>query len=232
MSKTIIVSNCIGKLQDALTDSNRFENVIIQETYKLVDFISNLRNYDCALCILGNCNGIDQQVELIDIIRVISPHSRIIGVYKDEEELIRLIKEGIDYWIHEESSIQLGEEIVVFSLMNSSKKQSAQFKDQGFVPINDSIHVNFHTHRCFYNDQEILLTPNENTIVKALYEAEGQIVSREDLYETLKKLDNKHYPVGKARVIDVHVRNLRYRLGYDVIRTVRNEGYYLNVDNI
>lgn len=230
MSKTILVSNCNGKLFEGLQDSERFEKVTLKETGALVDFISNLRNYDCALCILGNCNGIEQQVELIDIIRVVSPHSKIIGVYRDEEELIRLIKEGVDMWLHEGSSIQLGEEVVVFSLMNSKKKQLETFLEQGYVKINDKVHVNFHTHRCLYNNEELVLTPNENTIVKMLFDAQGEIVSRESLYESLKRIGEEEYESSKVRVIDVHIRNLRYRLGYDVIRTVRNEGYYLNLE--
>lgn len=69
------------------------------------------------------------------------------------------------------------------------------------------------------------LTSVEFALLEALVKAAGRIVSRERLTEIVLGRDLRPFD----RVIDVHVSNLRRKLGNERIKTVRGSGYLLVV---
>jgi len=75
------------------------------------------------------------------------------------------------------------------------------------------------------NDRPIALTSVEFALLEILLQHPGQIVTREELTETI--LGRKLGPFD--RVIDVHVSNIRKKLGasVDPIKAVRGRGYLL-----
>jgi len=73
--------------------------------------------------------------------------------------------------------------------------------------------------------ERISLTRSEVRLLGLLAEHPGEIVSRRTLMEHLWQSDF----VGGERAGDVHVSNLRRKLGSDVIESVRGEGYRLRV---
>ena len=68
----------------------------------------------------------------------------------------------------------------------------------------------------------VKLSPRERAILEALLERPGRPVSRRQIRERL-------YGAREAQVlgnpVEVHIHNLRAKLGADVIRTVRGLGY-------
>ena len=72
------------------------------------------------------------------------------------------------------------------------------------------------------NGQIVSLSYKEYNLLKALLEANGKILSREALFA---KVWGAYY--GESRTLDVHIRNLRKKLGTagKYIRTVKNIGY-------
>jgi DNA-binding response OmpR family regulator len=73
--------------------------------------------------------------------------------------------------------------------------------------------------------ERISLTRSEVRLLGLLAEHPGEVVSRRALMEHLWQSDF----VGGERAGDVHVSNLRRKLGSDVIESVRGEGYRLRV---
>jgi two-component system response regulator QseB len=66
------------------------------------------------------------------------------------------------------------------------------------------------------------LSPRERAILEALLERPGRPVSRTQLRERLYGAKEPHV-LGNP--VEVHIHNLRTKLGTDVIRTVRRLGY-------
>jgi two-component system response regulator MtrA len=69
--------------------------------------------------------------------------------------------------------------------------------------------------------QEALLTKSEFQLLKYIVAREGKVVSREDLMREIMGYANFLYD----RTIDTHIKNIRHKIGDDVILTVRGIGY-------
>jgi two-component system response regulator QseB len=70
-------------------------------------------------------------------------------------------------------------------------------------------------------DRPLLLSPKEFTLLHALLENSGKVLSRDRLGQIL-------YGWGEeveSNAVEVHVHNLRKKLGFDLVRTVRGVGY-------
>lgn len=68
---------------------------------------------------------------------------------------------------------------------------------------------------------ESLLTKSEFQLLKYIIAREGKVVSREDLMKEIMWYANFLYD----RTIDTHIKNIRHKIGDDVILTVRGIGY-------
>lgn len=86
--------------------------------------------------------------------------------------------------------------------------------------------LNIGTRRVYVKGKEVRLTNAEFTILQMLLTAEGRLVSREDISRTALNRDLAPFD----RSIDVHISNLRRKLGTppwggDRISTIRGTGY-------
>jgi DNA-binding response OmpR family regulator len=77
----------------------------------------------------------------------------------------------------------------------------------------------------YLNGHPLVLTSVEFALLETLVRESGRIVSRERLTETVLGRELRPFD----RVIDVHVSNLRRKLGNERIKTVRGAGYLLVV---
>jgi two-component system response regulator CpxR len=73
----------------------------------------------------------------------------------------------------------------------------------------------------YLDSRPLLLTSVEFTLLEALVKEAGRIVSRERLTEMVLGRELRPFD----RVIDVHVSNLRRKLGNERIKTIRGSGY-------
>lgn len=95
--------------------------------------------------------------------------------------------------------------------------------------IFDNVKMNFSRHKVWLDSKELELTATEFKILKRLVLEPGHVFSRDDLIK---------YAMGEnvsvlVRTIDVHVTNLRKKLGSfgTKIESVRGVGYRLNDDS-
>lgn len=77
--------------------------------------------------------------------------------------------------------------------------------------------------RALYRKRDLKLTPKEFDLLWMLAQAKGRIVTREQLIIRLWGYDF----VGNERVIDTHMKNLRNKLPFPMIQTVKGIGYRL-----
>lgn len=76
-----------------------------------------------------------------------------------------------------------------------------------------------------YQGRKIALSPREFAILDALVACPGTPVSRRELRE---RLYGAKEPAILGNPVQVHIHNLRTKLGEDVIRTVRGSGYVVS----
>jgi len=89
--------------------------------------------------------------------------------------------------------------------------------------------VNFSRHQVYVGDQKLDLTPKEFLLLKSLINANGRVLSRDQLLDQIWGHD--YY--GESRTVDVHIRRLRMKLLQcaSIVETVKGFGYRIKLDN-
>jgi two-component system alkaline phosphatase synthesis response regulator PhoP len=97
----------------------------------------------------------------------------------------------------------------------------------GGLVVFTHLHIDPGSRQVWVDDRSIELTAMEFDLLRALAEQRGQVLSREQLLESVWGHD--YY--GDLRVVDVHLGHLRRKLGdRDFIQTVRGVGYRFDPD--
>lgn len=95
--------------------------------------------------------------------------------------------------------------------------------DSAEVSIGD-ITLNTSTHIAHRAGETLALSRREYMLLKALMENAGSILTRDSL-------ENRLYSWGEeiaSNALDVHIHNLRKKVGNDVIQTIRGMGYMIS----
>lgn len=105
-------------------------------------------------------------------------------------------------------------------LRRSRKKYSAEERAYHI----GELFVNPERHIVEVNEKTVSLSYKEYHLLTVLLEADGKVLTREELFA---KVWGEFY--GESRTLDVHIRNLRMKLGTagKYIRTVKNIGYQI-----
>lgn len=105
-------------------------------------------------------------------------------------------------------------------LRRSRKKYSAEERAYHI----GELFVNPERHIVEVNGKTVSLSYKEYHLLTVLLEADGKVMTREELFA---KVWGEFY--GESRTLDVHIRNLRMKLGTagKYIRTVKNIGYQI-----
>ena len=105
------------------------------------------------------------------------------------------------------------------------RRQEQELHRVGLVRDLPGMELDYERGAVVRKGERIALTRSEVRLLGLLAEHAGEIVSRRSLMEHLWQSDF----VGGERAGDVHVSNLRRKLGSDVIESVRGEGYRLRL---
>jgi DNA-binding response OmpR family regulator len=81
-------------------------------------------------------------------------------------------------------------------------------------------------HEIVLDGRDVSLTRTEFTLVSALAEQPGRVLSRQRL---LRALEDERGKRPSARAVDVYIAQLRAKLGTDLIRTIHGVGYVLDL---
>lgn len=85
----------------------------------------------------------------------------------------------------------------------------------------EDIIINTDSYEVFKNGKKVELTIKEYQILKLLMENPNKVFSREYIIEKIWKYDF----AGEEQVIYSHIKNIRRKVGENVIKTVRGIGY-------
>ena len=92
--------------------------------------------------------------------------------------------------------------------------------------IFEKLKLDLNTYSVQIDDQHIELTLKEFNILKMLIEKYPQVVTRENLLDSIWGYD--YY--GDTRIVDAHIKNLRKKIILPYIKTVKGIGYTLEKD--
>ncbi|MGL4772423.1 MAG: response regulator transcription factor [Clostridium sp.] len=96
-------------------------------------------------------------------------------------------------------------------------------KDEGEWIVFEELKLNLNTFKCYLNDEEFEVTLKEFNILKVLIESYPRVANREFLMDKIWGYD--YY--GDMRVIDTHIKNIRKKINYKYLKTVKGIGYVL-----
>lgn len=108
------------------------------------------------------------------------------------------------------------------------KAQLRRYKNYNKIDNNESIihkglNIQNHTHQCFYNEQELTLTPTEFSIIWELSLKIGMVVTTSDLFQAVWK---SNYQPNDNNTIMVHIRHIREKMkDNNFIKTIWGVGY-------
>lgn len=80
------------------------------------------------------------------------------------------------------------------------------------------------SHSVFLEGKRINISPREFTLLYKLLENAGRVLSREQLSQSLYGWDTEI----DSNAVEVHVHNLRKKLGEELIQTIRGVGYMID----
>ena len=109
---------------------------------------------------------------------------------------------------------EISEENIITTdkIVKSQKSNILKYKD---------ITLNKEHYEILKDGEKINLTIKEFDILKLLLENKNKVISREKLLNCVWGYDY----LGDEKIVNTHIRNIRKKLGDDIIATVRGVGY-------
>ncbi len=101
-------------------------------------------------------------------------------------------------------------------------RRSNNSKSEDFLMF-EKLKLNLNTYTIEIDEEEIELTLKEFNILKNLIEKYPQVITRENLLDSIWGYD--YY--GDTRIVDAHIKNIRKKIKYPYIKTVKGIGYTL-----
>ncbi|MBD7911694.1 MULTISPECIES: response regulator transcription factor [Clostridium] len=102
-------------------------------------------------------------------------------------------------------------------------KRRREANNLGKLLVFKELKLDLSTYKAYVENEEIELTLKEFNILKMLIEIYPKVAARESLIENIWGYE--YY--GDTRVIDAHVKNIRKKIRYDYIKTLKGVGYVL-----
>lgn len=136
---------------------------------------------------------------------------------EEQNEVKAFELEGDDYIVKPFSFnilIKRVEAVLRRKSVKEDKSQSLSFGD---------LRIDLNTFKCYLEKEEIEVTLKEFNIIKTLIEIYPRVANREFLMDEIWGYD--YY--GDMRVIDTHIKNIRKKINYKYLKTVKGIGYVL-----
>ncbi len=86
-----------------------------------------------------------------------------------------------------------------------------------------NITLNKENYEVIQNGTKVFLTAKEFEILKSFMESPHKVFSRNNLLNSVWSYDY----FGDEKIVNTHIKNIRKKLGNDIIETVRGAGYKL-----
>ena len=89
--------------------------------------------------------------------------------------------------------------------------------------IHGALRMDLASYTAYYEDKLLPLSRREYMLLQKLLENVGRVLSREQLNQTLYSWEDEI----DSNALEVHIHNLRKKLGFPLLRTIRGVGYMI-----
>ena len=200
------------------------ENYIAQGFALPSEFYREFENTKPDLVLLDIMLPEEDGLEILRKIRNDSPDMPIIMLTAKGSEFDKVtgLDMGADDYIAKPFGITELISRVRAVLRRSNRGNTRQIYRFGILEIDTEKHI------VTVSEKPVTLSFKEFSLLEILIKADGKVVTREELFT---KIWGDFY--GESRTLDVHIRNLRKKLGIagNYIRTVKNIGYRIGEEN-
>ena len=87
--------------------------------------------------------------------------------------------------------------------------------------------LNIENYEVYVDNQKVTLTYREFEILKLFLENQWKVFSRDNILNSIWGYDY----FGDDKIVNTHIKNIRKKLGYDYIETVRGVGYKIDKED-
>ncbi|MDQ0177840.1 two-component system response regulator VanR [Bacillus chungangensis] len=177
----------------------------------------NKQSFDLILLdvMMPNLNG-------FEVAKMIRSQSNVpvimLTALEEEQDQVKGFDLGIDDYITKPFSFHVlirRVEAVLRRSYNQSTDSHLVFKE---------IHVDCDAYKVYVNKVEIPLTTKEFEILQLLLKNKKRVLTRESIVEQVWGYEYQ----GETRLIDTHIKNIRKKLDFPYIKTVKGIGYKID----
>ncbi len=117
-----------------------------------------------------------------------------------------------------------------FSMAILKRKVANLFRRIGIEQVENEtlnhgdLKLDLQGYKAFVHNIDCDLTPREFELLRELLHGKGRVFTRQNLLDSVWGYD--YY--GGDRIVDTHIKNLRKRLGIDIIKTIKGVGYRID----
>ena len=102
----------------------------------------------------------------------------------------------------------------IFRRTNNSNENTSILKYRNII-------LNTENYEVYVDNQKVTLTFREYEILKLFLENQGKVFTRDNILNSIWNYDY----FGDDKIVNTHIKNIRKKLGYEYIETVRGVGY-------
>ena len=108
----------------------------------------------------------------------------------------------------------------VFRRTNNSNENTSILKYKNII-------LNTENYEVYVDNQKVTLTFREYEILKLFLENQGKVFTRDNILNSIWNYDY----FGDDKIVNTHIKNIRKKLGYEYIETVRGVGYKIDKED-
>ena len=146
----------------------------------------------------------------------------ILTALTDEESQLKGFDKLADDYITKPFSmpILLKHIEAVFRRTNNSNENTSILKYKNII-------LNTENYEVYVDNQKVTLTFREYEILKLFLENQGKVFTRDNILNSIWNYDY----FGDDKIVNTHIKNIRKKLGYEYIETVRGVGYKIDKED-
>lgn len=108
----------------------------------------------------------------------------------------------------------------MFRRTNNSNENASILKYKNII-------LNTENYEVYVDNQKVTLTFREYEILKLFLENQGKVFTRDNILNSIWNYDY----FGDDKIVNTHIKNIRKKLGYGYIETVRGVGYKIDKED-
>ena len=108
----------------------------------------------------------------------------------------------------------------IFRRTNNSNENTSILKYK-------NITLNTENYEVYVDNQKVTLTFREYEILKLFLENQGKVFTRDNILNSIWNYDY----FGDDKIVNTHIKNIRKKVGYEYIETVRGVGYKIDKED-